>query len=65
MYIHTYIHDIQCMHLYLTYVKNYKNYGVSILAQRVKHPGIIHVDEGSIPGPTQSVKDPEFPQAAV
>ena len=53
------------MHLYLTYVKNYKNYGVSILAQRVKHPGIIHVDEGSIPGPTQSVKDPEFPQAAV
>ena len=35
------------------------------MAQQVKNPASNHEDAGLIPGLTQWVKDPEFPQAVV
>ena len=35
--------------------------GLPIVAQRVKSPTSIHKDTGSVPGPTQWVKDPALP----
>ena len=38
--------------------KNFKNEGVPVVAQRVKNVTSIHEDAGSVPGPTQWVKNP-------